>query len=80
MEVTSLVYHWFADRLVKPVFEVIGHGDAIRIKRRKTADEKALEWLYAQVRPTVERLVKRGKLEGTVKALGLSYNDLKGGS
>lgn len=79
-EVKSLVHDWFSQRLVKPVFHVISTGNVMQIKRRKTADEKALEWLYAQVRPTVERLIQRGKLEGTISALGLSYKDLKGGS
>lgn len=39
--------------------------------RIETGDERSLKWLSANVAPTVARLVKRGKRDDVLKALGL---------
>lgn len=70
--IQAQVHQWFSDRLIFPVYLPQETQTAIAIKRRKTADEKALEWLATQVRPTVERLTTRGLKQKVIEILQLS--------
>lgn len=69
--INAQVHQWFEDRYVQPSWVVNNSYPAIAIKRKKTADEKALEWLAKTVRPTVERLIRRGKATQMLNSLGI---------
>ncbi len=67
---------------------MIGHGikclatsvdglDKVRCDPRHTSDDRRLLWLHTQVRPSLERLARNGKLILALEALGLKKAQLK---
>jgi DNA relaxase NicK len=67
----SLVYGWFDERNVKPLFE----ADAVGLSStepRVTTVEARLAWLRKSVRPAVMKLVQSGYTQETFEALGIS--------
>jgi hypothetical protein len=66
----QLVYHWFDDRLVPPLFDRQAKytkeiGVSISAKMSK------LEWLRTQVSPTVAKLIDQGNSLEVFRALGI---------
>lgn len=75
--ISSYVHKWFSDRLIEPAWNPTILMNAIEIRREKTHDERALDWLARSVAPTVARLVERGKAEMVLKALGIYVKEFK---
>jgi hypothetical protein len=65
------VYRWFTDRDISVPNLDLGVIDKLSVPRRLMPDEKRLEWLNHQVRPTVEKLAHKGRKDEVLKALGL---------
>lgn len=70
--INATVHNWFYSRYIGPSWDCDTEYPAIVIQRKKTADEKALEWLGRSVRPTVERLIRRGKAAEMLNSLGIN--------
>lgn len=70
-KIAQTVYNWFAYRKCIPVF--VGEGDAIKIEveTKITSDDRKLNWLRAQVAPTVDYLITCGRGDEAIDALGL---------
>jgi DNA relaxase NicK len=66
------VWGWWQERGVAPVYEVRSAYQEATSTRRSSADENTLGWLRQAVRPSVERLIKRGRILETYDALGLT--------
>src|SRR4030042_3564126 len=71
--INHLVYTWFRARGIPPIF-----NDAppdtdwiVELEARVTDDEASLNWLTVQVRPSVERLLERGREAEVFEALGI---------
>lgn len=77
--IRNKVIDWFSTRLIDMPLEPQGTYNAIGIQRRKTTDEKALQWLAKMVRPTIERLVERRGLDEVLVTLGLPLIDEREG-
>jgi hypothetical protein len=70
-EIIGTVYLWFDSRHVHPLFYRTSRRVATEIEARVTSDELSLLWLAHFVRPTVGRLMRRGREEAVYKALEL---------
>jgi replication initiation factor len=66
---------WFEERLIDCPWESSSRIGAIQILRKRTTDEKALDWLSRAVSPTVARLIERGKAKDVLIALGIPVID-----
>jgi DNA relaxase NicK len=68
----SYVWGWWYERGIQPIYTA---GDAYReatSTRHSIADENTLGWLRQAVRPSVERLLGRGRILEVYDALGLT--------
>lgn len=66
------VWGWWYKRGVEPIYTVRTAYQEATATRHSTADENTLGWLRQAVRPSVERLIKRGRILETYHALGLT--------
>jgi hypothetical protein len=66
------VWGWWYERGVEPIYTVRTAYQEATATRHSTADENTLGWLRQAVRPSVERLIKRGRILETYDALGLT--------
>lgn len=69
--ILTRVQQWFDNRLVQTPWTSHARISAIAILRKRTGDQKALDWLGKQIAPTVARLVTRGKKQEVLDALNL---------
>jgi len=71
--IRHLVYNWFRARGIPPIFnEPPSDVDwTLELEARITDDEASLNWLTVQVRPSVERLLERGREVEILEALGI---------
>ena len=67
----GLVYAWFDERNVSPLFQADAVGLA-STETRVTTVEARLAWLRKSVRPAVLKLVQSGYAQETYQALGIS--------
>jgi len=74
--VVSTVYHWFEERGVRPLFSSSGDGIRLETEAKVDSDKKKLNWLRAQVSPSVEYLLSRGRGREALVALGLLDFDI----
>jgi hypothetical protein len=75
--IVPFVFDWFLHRGVGPVFTRDGENNiVVEVGRRVTSDEKKLEWLRTQIRPTVQYLLGRGKADLLSEALGCRVEQL----
>lgn len=74
--ISQTVQIWFFSRGI-PLLNVTREGDIIdlEIQARITDDAITLEWLSNQVRPSIVRLEKNGKIKDVIHALGLDKLD-----
>jgi hypothetical protein len=70
-DIRGTVFNWFAARQVKPIFLDSGKCIVVDTHAKVTSDEVKLDWLTQQVRPSVEGLMSRGKIDEVIRALGL---------
>jgi DNA relaxase NicK len=71
--ILSTVYVWYEARNIPPLFNRLDNPSlSLEVEARVTSDEVSLAWLSNQVRPTISRLAKRGKLDRVKQALGLT--------
>jgi len=66
------VWGWWDERGVEPIFTVETSYREATATRHSQADENTLGWLRQAVRPSVERLIGRGRILETYDALGLT--------
>lgn len=66
---------WFEERLIETPWQGAERIGAIQLLRKRTTDEKALDWLNRSVSPTVKRLIERGKAADVLLALGIPVID-----
>jgi DNA relaxase NicK len=66
------VWGWWEERGVKPVYTVETAYREATATRHSQADANTLGWLRQAVRPSVERLIGRGRILETYDALGLT--------
>lgn len=66
------VWGWWDERGVEPVFMVKTAYQEATATRHSQDDENTLGWLRQAVRPSVERLIGRGRILETYDALGLT--------
>jgi len=77
LAVLPTVYDWFDDRGVLPIFDRDGSNElVVEIGRKVTTDEKKLEWLTTQVRPTIQYFLNKGLEERLEEALGCSVSKI----
>lgn len=77
-KIIPFVYDWFDEREVKPVFDREGKNElVVQIGRGVTTDQKKIEWLTSQVRPTVQDFLSRGLEERLAEALGCEISRAK---
>lgn len=69
--IIGTVYDWFNSRDVPPIFNRTADSISLEICAKLTSDAIKLAWLSEQVRPTVARLIKHGKIEQVFYALEL---------
>lgn len=69
--ILNYVHQWFVMRGVKPKFRATDTAFVVEVSRKITTDERKLEWLRTQVRPTVADLIERGFEQETFAALGI---------
>jgi hypothetical protein len=62
---------WFGSRECPVLWESASQPMLLDVVARITSDDVLLNWLSSQVRPSVRRLRDRGKLNETLRALGL---------
>jgi len=69
----ALVHKWFRSRGINPLFatRIDQGGWMVELEARITDDEASLNWLTVQVRPSVERLMERGRSAEVFEALGI---------
>lgn len=72
--VTSTVWHWFNDRMIRPIFQPSTSSTPVlvQLEARDESAERTLRWLRVQVRPSIERLRATRELD-VLRALGLNY-------
>jgi hypothetical protein len=70
--ICQTIYRWFSDRNVEPLFNHDGTGIRMMEIRTETSLEQKLLWLRAQVRPSVQKLVKAGYGREALEVLGLA--------
>jgi len=76
-QIVPFVFDWFLHRGVGPVFAREGQNDIVtEVGRRITSDEKKLEWLRTQVRPTIQYLLGKGQADKLAEALGCKVEQL----
>jgi DNA relaxase NicK len=66
------VWGWWDERGVEPIYTVKTAYREATATRHTQADENTLGWLRQAVRPSVERLIGRGRILETYDALGLT--------
>lgn len=73
----GMVAHWFLDRDVSLPYELQWDilGFSAELSATVTDDEKTLNWLSTQVSPSVARLLKSGKRDEILLALGLELDN-----
>ena len=75
--IVSFVFDWFLHRGVGPVFAREGwNGIVTEVGRRITSDDKKLEWLRTQVKPTIQYLLGKGQADKLADALGCKIEQL----
>ena len=74
--IRSTVFLWFDARDVPPIFHHTGQEFSLEIEAKVQSDEISLNWLSSQVKPTVQRLLKKGKATEVYESLGI-YLDSK---
>jgi len=72
VETVSLIRHWFNVAGIVLELPEQFHNSFIRISTSLPDDIKSLEWLTRDVKPTVQKLIRNGKLSMVLSALGLS--------
>lgn len=73
--IVPAVYDWFEERGVPPLFDKSGDNElVVEIGRTVTTDDRKLEWLTSQVKPTVQDFVARGLEDKLEEALGIWIN------
>lgn len=70
------VHNWFDYRGIKPIFRSSGDGIRIQLEAKVTTDDKKLNWLRTQVKPSIEYLLSRGRGTEALVAIGLVDFDL----
>jgi hypothetical protein len=72
----TLAYVWdtFSKWGVPPVWGKHAEVPMGTLGRTATDDDRRLIWLYTQVRPAIDRLIRRGKRAAVLDALGLTEN------
>jgi hypothetical protein len=72
-KIGELVSMWFRGRGIVPIYNALGAGVSwvTELEARMTDDEASLNWLTVQVRPSVERLLERGRQAEVFEALGI---------
>lgn len=71
LHISSYVYHWFADRSVRPLFKAGENIVEVGYKVELTPVERKIEWLRTQVQPTVRMLLDLGLRKEVGQALDL---------
>lgn len=72
-DIQHTVSRWFLGRGVNPIWTPgDGLAWALDIEAKVTDDEATLKWITTQVRPSVGRLVDRGKKDQVLEALGIT--------
>lgn len=69
--IIGTIYRWFQSRGVPPLFRETAEGVNASVEARVTSDDRKINWLHSQVRPTVEYLIARGRNIEVLFALGL---------
>lgn len=69
--ISGYVYDWFEYHKCAPLFPKSENVLLYEVEAIATTDESSLHWLSTQVKPTVGRLIGNGRLDDTLKALGL---------
>lgn len=73
--IVPAVWEWFDDRGIHPIFDRIGDNElVVEIGRSVTSDDRKLEWLTTQVRPTIQDFVSRGLVHKLEKAIGINID------
>lgn len=70
--VRGMVKRFYEARGVTVPFTLDGEAVDLHIEKVVTSDDKSLHWLEKHVRPTVDRLIKRGKRDDVLRVLGLT--------
>jgi hypothetical protein len=73
----GIVSGWMVAHGIKGLTTSVADLDMVRCDRKHTSDERRLLWLNTQVRPSLERLARNGKLKLAIEALGLSKGQLE---
>lgn len=70
---TTIVYNWFAERGIKPIFTPSDRARIIvQTEFSRTTNNKKLLWLRSGVAPSVSKLMEDGLIFEVVDALGLA--------
>jgi hypothetical protein len=74
---SSYVSGWMIGHGIKCLATSVDGLDKVRCDPRHTSDDRRLLWMHTQVRPSLERLARNGKLILALEALGLKKAQLK---
>ncbi len=74
---TRYVLGWMSGHGLRCKRTNVGALDMVRCERKRSTDEQRLTWLSTQVRPSIEKLARNGKLHLAIDALGLSKSMLQ---
>lgn len=74
--INSFVFDWFDARGVLPIYNPEETDDLVlAIGKKISTDERKVQWLRSQVRPTLQYLVRAGHRELVQQALGYELRD-----
>lgn len=73
--ITAMVFEFFDDRGIPPLFPKTGHAVELSTEARVTSLDRKLNWIRSQVRPSIGQLVMAGRSRELFDAFGIPISD-----
>ncbi len=74
-QITAMVYEFFDNRGIHPLFPKTGNAVALRTEARITSLDRKLNWIRAQVRPSIGEIIMAGRSRDLFEAFGVKISD-----
>ncbi len=73
--ITALVYEFFDNRGVSPLFRKLGDSVVLKTSARVTSLDRKLNWIRSQVRPSIGEIIMAGRSKDLFTAFGIPISD-----
>lgn len=73
--ITAMVFEFFDQRGVPPLFPKSGHVVSLSTQARVTSLDRKLNWIRSQVRPSIGEIIMAGRTRELFEAFGIEISD-----